>query len=274
MKTTGKFFTIIAAGLLMASCVVGTGKTIDYGEVKTVDLHSDSIPYFNGINVKGVATVNLKQSDSLSIDIKAPEKIMEVLKVEVRGTTLFVEQEETAEFRDIQIKDVVVNVKCPDIKSLEVKGVGDINALNDIKTSRLFVEVKGVGDIDLRDVKCDTIECYLKGTGDIEMENIEATLAKIEVKGTGDAEVESVKSETLDLTNKGTGDIEIKKITSKVTNARNNGTGDMELNFENSEYANCSVTGTATTTLSGSLKKLDQDAGGVARIKTSELRLE
>jgi len=118
---------------------------------------------FSSIRITSVGTVYFTQSDSYSLQIEGREKYVKNTESTVKDGHL------TIGFKDKKVRNqndgVTIRLSAPDLKMVEFIGVGEFNCEEPLKLDKLEFEVKGVGDVHVKDLTCRDLRVALRGVG-------------------------------------------------------------------------------------------------------------
>jgi hypothetical protein len=202
-----QLFTLILAvtgAFTLAACAgfPGSPASVSVRSSGNEITESRDVSGFSAINLSGFGELNIAQTGTESLSIKADENFMPYLKTEVRDNTLYIGVIENTNFRSIP--DITYTVTVDDLESLEVSGAGSIH-VNDLDTSNLEVRVPGAGSIVV-DGRVTTQNIDLSGAGSYDGSNLASENATIFSSGAGTATVQV--SDDLDVTINGLGSVE------------------------------------------------------------------
>ena len=147
---------IIALALAFAGVICAWGQDNKVSEVRKVEA-------FSSIRITSVGTVYFTQSDSYSLQIEGREKYVKNTESTVKDGHL------TIGFKDKKMRNqndgVTIRLSAPDLKMVEFIGVGEFNCEEPLKLDKLEFEVKGVGDVHVKDLTCRDLRVALRGVG-------------------------------------------------------------------------------------------------------------
>lgn len=147
---------IIALALAFAGVICAWGQDNKVSEVRKVEA-------FSSIRITSVGTVYFTQSDSYSLQIEGREKYVKNTESTVKDGHL------TIGFKDKKVRNqndgVTIRLSAPDLKMVEFIGVGEFNCEEPLKLDKLEFEVKGVGDVHVKDLTCRDLRVALRGVG-------------------------------------------------------------------------------------------------------------
>ena len=179
----------------VSSCVQVEGQIVS--ETRVVD-------DFHSILLQGVANVLLIQGATQSLRIETHEGVLDIVETTVANEVLSIDLSTCLE-GSLNRLDVFMTV--PDIKRLELVGVGTITMQNDFNPEELIIRVSGVGDINAMGAT-DFLEVNTSGAGNVNAFEMIAETCDVFLSGTGNVEV-TVTSE-LNVVIDGAGNVSYK----------------------------------------------------------------
>ncbi len=227
--------TLIVAATL-TGCVVANG-THDSNKANVSK--TETLGAFDCIVSDAIVDIDIiYTADSTnSIVYDMSPNLLDITAATIDGSTLTVKHTgNNPRHNKFEKEQITIYTNSP-IKKCVVNGVGDIDLYKGTTAIDFNIELNGVGDIDVRDIKARSVSARLDGVGDINL------------KGT---------TESASYILSGTGDIEAKHLIANSVTANNSGVGDIECHASTSIEANCSGVGDveyygnpATTNLKG-----------------------
>ena len=180
-----KFICLAFAVLLCVSCFqinLNGGKHVIKGKGPVITKSFD-FKDFDAIRVRGIADIQFTQADTWEVTLKTQENIFEHLDYKVEDGVLLIQEKDRLRFK---VKVYDLTIQAPDLKRIEVNGVGDFDIPKGLHTDgNLAIEVNGVGDFDCHDLVCNDLDVRINGVGDVCVSG-KAETASLEVSGVGD----------------------------------------------------------------------------------------
>jgi len=159
---------VILSGILIAG-VLGLLTGCHFYHTKHGNGHvvsrERSVSDFDGVVLKGVGDVNIRHDDNFRVVVKTDSNIQEIIDVYVDDDTLYIDERNRGGFDPTEL---TINVYMPELKSIKLKGVGDITASGG-KTGNLDIKLSGVGNVDTRNYEAENVKVDLSGVGDIKV---------------------------------------------------------------------------------------------------------
>ena len=170
--------------------------------IATGDLVSENrtLPNFTAIVNTIPASVFITQGPLEDIRVEARSGIIGDIRTVINVETLTIRVEDC--IRDLG--DVEIHVTIPEITELNITGVGNMTAVNDLTVTDLELSLSGVGNFNLRG-EAQNLNINLSGVGDINAFPLETDVCNIRISGAGDAEL--FVNDELDVTISGVGDV-------------------------------------------------------------------
>lgn len=171
-----------------------------------------SVDAFTGVEFKVPGTLHLRQGDARSVEVEAPQTVLDRLETVVDDGALEIRSEDDDLFDwfgedDLDGDELDVYVTAPTIEtiglagsgrivgetriegpslSLNVAGSGNLNL--ELATKRLDVHIAGSGDCTLRG-QTDALTTNTAGSGDVRAAELAVRTADVRIAGSGDAEL-------------------------------------------------------------------------------------
>ena len=213
---------------------------------------------FDKIEIWGSPTVNYSQSDTFSVRVEGPERLVDNIITKVEDGTLSIRNKGKIGMVNINfgnMNDVVVYVKSPDLISVLLNGSGDFISQNRIDTDEMRVVLRGSGDMTFNDILCDHCAAELTGSGDIDIKRLEALSSNVTLIGSGDLDVLQWNVRETDIMLRGSGDIAVRF------------DGDCK-------KVDCQLVGSGDISLRGKVERFSQHKSGSGDIDIDKLVIE
>jgi len=106
---------------------------------------------YNELEITGWIDVEISQGDQYSIELIGPESEKKKYKITQQGRTLIVDYEDESKFdwklKSFDFEKININITMPELESLEIKGAGDVT-LKDFDEDDLDIELLGAVEMD------------------------------------------------------------------------------------------------------------------------------
>ncbi len=181
---------------LTSSCDEIWGNVIStYG---TGDLMTEtrSLPYFDKIQARMGADINIIESDSSYIEIEAQQNILDIMETEVKNGTLFIH---FGRYNIQTSKTICINIHTKNVDKFEFFGAG--NVVSDLSIAD--ISVSGSGNI-----KCQgqghAAKVRINGAGTIDLFDMPVNVADINISGSGTVKVNASQELAISISGLGT----------------------------------------------------------------------
>ncbi|MDP5168833.1 MAG: DUF2807 domain-containing protein [Bacteroidia bacterium] len=168
------------------------------------------------------ADIYLHRDTAFSLDIEAQESLLEWIDTDVSGNVLEIRNDRC--FRNH--KTIRIDVYLPEFDYLEVVGSGDVYGVDMFTNTKLDMEIKGSGSIQL-DATADQITLKITGSGDADL-NLTTDYLNSKITGSGDLVTEG-SATVHDARIEGSGSLEAFDLTTDETDINISGSGDAEV---------------------------------------------
>jgi len=96
------------------------------------------------------------------------------------------------------------------LNNVKIDGVGNFNARESLKLKNITFKLDGVGNCEVKNLRCDEVQLIVDGVGNMEM-NVNCNTVKAKVDGVGNITL-SGKADRASLKRDGVGRINHKKL--------------------------------------------------------------
>lgn len=155
-------------------CINGNG---------VIETESRNTSSFNQIENSTEADVIYRQSDNVSITVKAESNLLGHIVTETVNGNLKIKTDPWNACLDYHERPVIT-VTSPELKNIILSGSGTLFA--DIMSSNsIIIRLSGSGDIVTENISCDNLTVSLSGSGDIKITDASCKDADIFLSGSG-----------------------------------------------------------------------------------------
>jgi hypothetical protein len=201
-----------------------------------------TVPAFNAIRISGAFDLILSQGPTQSVTVKADENLMPIIRTEVKGDELIIEN--TKPIHNSHEMKVYVIVK--ELKKIDISGAVDMETAGKLTLDELTIDGSGASDSKMElDVRKLDIDC--SGGSKLKFSGT-ATNVKMDVSGAVDIYAYDLLTETFHLNISGAGNAQIN--VSKELSAEISGAGSVRYKGKPEKISE-DVSG------AGSIKKVD-----------------
>ena len=140
-------------------------------------------------------------------NMEGPFEYVDKTKVTVKGETLVIEYKQ----KNVKnVKNLTFYITAPDLNNVKIDGVGNFNARESLKLKNITFKLDGVGNCEVKNLRCDEVQLIVDGVGNMEM-NVNCNTIKAKVDGVGNITL-SGKADRASLKRDGVGRINHKKL--------------------------------------------------------------
>ena len=208
-----KIILFAAAAFLAVSCfqvnknfTIGNRTLTGTGPVVSREL---PLSGFDAIRLEGNPDVTFRQSDTFRVVLHTQENVIDSVDCRVDDGVLTVR---TKGRRSIRATEFRLDIAAPLLSHVSVHGASDFNIPAGYRSEGdIAFEVKGSGDMDLKDIACGTLSILIQGAADANLEGLKVGKLKVTVQGAGDMTAAGSAGEA-DLDVQGAGDIDIRNL--------------------------------------------------------------
>ncbi len=217
--------SIVLSCMAFSSCAQTTTFSIGGKTTGTITIDKNdkivtrqfNVRNFDGISISSVIDIEYVQGPQ-KVTVTAPEKIMSLLDVSVRNSTLNIGFTK----KNLGISS---NGHIP-LKATVSSGSADIFLKGRIQSGTLAVAVSGSGDIKAEDIHAANATFTSSGSGDIDIHSLTGDSMNLDTKGSGDLKIKNVLAKNITANTYGSGDISM-KIHCDQTVLKSYGSGDI-----------------------------------------------
>ncbi len=157
---------------------------------------------YNLINVSGSMDVFLEKGSEGNISITAEDNVLDKIEVESDGITLTVSMKKNTSLRNT--KKIKIVVPYMEISEITLRGSGNIEGNDMLKSSSLALNIHGSGEIKVS-VESNSLDAQLNGSGNMKL-NGKTTNLEVKTTGSGNFEGKELTSENAEVYISGSGD--------------------------------------------------------------------
>ena len=201
--------------------LLGCGRLF-YDEVGKGEIASEPrrLEVFSNIVIEGTYEISMGQTDHHQVVVSAEENLLEYIKTEVKGNTLYIKNRYRIKSRE----GIKVHIDYRELSSLVVSGAASVYNEAPIAGDHLKIVMSGAGAIELS-LELESLDLSLSGAGAVDLKgsvgkqtikmsgaggldayNLHSRYCKINISGVGGAKI--FVTETLDATISGIGGID------------------------------------------------------------------
>ncbi len=195
---------MIALTMICTFALTACGLPVRFTEVRgsgNVITESHNIVGFNAVELSGIGTLIIEQSDRESLEITAEDNLMPHIKSDVFGSRLRLGGEEFVNL--FPTKDIIYRLKVKNLKQIESSGLGKVE-MKKLVTDNLSVEISGNGRVSLDNLQATTLSLEISGLGDVSI-NGAVKNQRVEISGAGNYNAPNLSSKEARVEISGTG---------------------------------------------------------------------
>lgn len=158
--------------------IIDNGKKIDVED--TTAQKKNNAP-FSSIYMEGIGTIYYTQSDTPSVRATGPQKLLDRMTIKNENGKLIIDFNEEKEKNNKS--NLKIYLASPQLEEVKIKGVSNFKAENGWNTENVNLSMEGIGNMQIKNLKCKNLETSLHGVGNMNInvncENINAHLEGI-----------------------------------------------------------------------------------------------
>jgi len=204
-----KVISIACSILLLATTVFSQKdketKIEGSGNVITKDV---TIQPFDQLEANGVFNVVLTQGNKESLKIEAEDNLQALFEIKNEGSKLMVDMKKDSHFNSKKKMTVYITFK--NLKSMDLKMVGNVSSEGNLNFSDLSLANKSVGSVDLA-LNAQKLDINNKSVGNLRLSG-KAENAIIRSNSVGAIKASDLLVQTMDIDNDGVGSAEVNAV--------------------------------------------------------------
>jgi len=201
---------IIACSILLLATTVFSQKDKETkiegsGNVITKDV---TIQPFDQLEANGVFNVVLTQGNKESLKIEAEDNLQALFEIKNEGSKLMVDMKKDSHFNSKKKMTVYITFK--NLKSMDLKMVGNVSSVGNLNFSDLSLANKSVGSVDLA-LNAQKLDINNKSVGSLRLSG-KAENAIIRSNSVCAIKASDLLVQTMDIDNDGVGSAEVNAV--------------------------------------------------------------
>jgi Putative auto-transporter adhesin, head GIN domain len=172
------------------------------GNVITKDV---AVQSFEELEAKGIFNVILTQGSKEAVKIEAEDNLQQLFEVKNEGKKLIVSMKKDSHFNSHQ--KMIVYITFKNLKSMDLKMVGNLTTEGNLNFQDLSLENKSVGSVDLK-LAAQKLDIKNKSVGNLKLSG-KANNAVIRTNSVGSIKASDFVVQTMDIDNDGIGSAEV-----------------------------------------------------------------
>lgn len=173
-----------------------------------------SVASFTEIEYGIPGTLHLRQGDDSSVEIEAPQKVLDKVKTTVDGETLKISDGEDSGLLDqffggdgLDTDQIDVYVTASTLRHLTLAGSGRVVGESRVTSESLSLTVAGSGDMDL-DLNAEELSVRVAGSGTCTLQG-EVSSLNVDLAGSGDLRAAALSMQRAEVRIAGSGSTEL-----------------------------------------------------------------
>ena len=214
MKTNSIF--AISMAMVLCSCTVSVSSEAKEGIKPSNNYITQKVKVdnFEGISTStSIDVVYTQTTGDTSVEIYAPDNLMEYVKVETEGGMLKIGLQAKEKGKGLNIRgshETKVYVSAPAVHTLLASSSGDIVLKNGLQyAGKVIMGTSSSGDIEGGNVVCETLDIEASSSGDIDLGKVECASLVVEASSAGDISIKDIKAETVNAEASSSGDVSL-----------------------------------------------------------------
>lgn len=204
----GFFFLLLPLFLCISSCsqvITGKGSVVNESrDIKGFDTLISNLP----------ADVYITVGQPFQVTLEGQKNILNLVEDSLEGKKLTFQLKHDY---SISLKQpLIIRVKCPDIRELDLNGSGNLYAVNHFQTDSLSIYNRGSGHIKLQGLWVKGISVSLLGSGSISILDGTANKGTVTIVGSGDLLAPSFDCHNMSSRLNGSGEMTIGTISDSL----------------------------------------------------------
>ena len=206
-KTIALVANILLLGLSFAAFAQDKGgknetRIEGSGNVVTKDI---TVQPFDQLQASGIFSVVLTQGNKESVKIEAEDNLQQLFEVKNEGSKLIVDMKKDSHFNSKKKMTVYITFK--NLKSMELKMVGNLSSQGNLNFGDLSLDNGSVGSVDLA-LNAQKLNIKNKSVGSLKLRG-KADNAVIKSNSVGSIKASELVVQTMDIDNDGVGSAEV-----------------------------------------------------------------
>jgi len=163
---------------------------------------------FDELSIGGVFSVLISQGSKEQLKIEADDNLQELFEVKNEGSKLIISMKKDVNFQSKDSKNKMkVYITFRNLKTMELKTVGNITSEENLNFDNLKIENKSVGSVNLK-LTAKTLDIENKSVGNFTLTG-KADKAIIKHHGVGSFRASNLLVQTMDIDASGVGSAEV-----------------------------------------------------------------
>lgn len=200
--------TTVWFALLTLICLAGSCRMQGVERTKEKITQNFPVSKFHSIHSSVVGNIEFTQEAQTSVDIQADSQTLKDIQVKVKDETLYLEyKEKKSKKRNDQTDQAIIKISSPQLKSLDIRGVGNVDIKGKLQTDNLQINSFSVGNLVMPDLRCRKLEVKSSAVGNIRLGG-QADQVAFYSNAVGNIYAYDLKAKELDVQSSAVGNVE------------------------------------------------------------------
>jgi hypothetical protein len=204
-----------------------------------VQTETRSVRDFKGVDLDISGDVEVRVSDTYSVEVQAQSNLLPLLKTEVKDGRLNIYFSENVSSSD----NIKVLISGPAFDHFAVAGSGNLKVVSPIQSEKMDISIAGSGDLEMAQATLGALDCDISGSGGMEIGGT-ANATHAVISGSGEIDAKQLSSNELRAEIAGSGTISAHVV--QVLKADIAGSGDVFYSGDPSVQMNVSGSGSVS----------------------------
>jgi Putative auto-transporter adhesin, head GIN domain len=211
---------LIVPALLLSACSVAESTPSGPNGTRSFDVSG-----FDEVELAGSDNVRVVAGPAFSVQASGPEKILDRLKIEVKGSTLSIGRKKSFSMGWSNDGSALITVTMPLIKEASVAGSGDMS-IDRVETPDFVADLAGSGKLNVKSAQVEKLSVSIAGSGDVTLTGSTKNI-DISIAGSGSVMAKDVNATDASVSIAGSGNVDARA--SGVVSVSVAGSGDVNI---------------------------------------------
>lgn len=225
---TNLFSFLCMTVMLFYSCGPSVRSTSTNSDDITLIREIRPLNNMSSINVSGISNIVFTQGSVYKMEVEGTRDYVDNTITSVSNGVLSVSQKKGFKSKNGKGKKLTVYITAPTLEKLNIGGVSNFDAEKLSCPSDLKIEISGVGNVDIGNLKSADVRCKLSGTGNMNLGKVNCTDLKLNLSGVSNVNVAKVDCDYLSVKISGTGNAGL-NVNANTVDASMSGVGHLSL---------------------------------------------
>jgi hypothetical protein len=201
MKVRNYIILILVASVVSSchlnfiNCMEGSGEVVRI---------TRNVSDFDKINLNGGFDLNIKQGDSVKLEIEIDQNLEKFIRTNVEDREL-----EIIETKSICTKIKRAYLTVPNLKKINISGSGEIYSKSPLNFNYLEIQGNGASEIRFAELNCPNLSIDLSGAGDVRINKGKGENLSVRTSGASDIRMSDFQTDSTKVEISGAGDVNV-----------------------------------------------------------------